>query len=241
MKIKKKGAHKVHPAMNLFRTGKQGFAVILILAIMFVTVGSGYTVYAENPNEEAGPVTNIENDMQSDVSVTGSNSFGALLAESIDEERQEQQENDGYNIFSIEMLDKDATVSFEAGEDCTLVVGIYDEAGNKMLASGSMEVSADETEAIVPIETDEMPEYFYIKGFLVDTDNYNPLCTVYESPNYTREMQEFFQKTTADFNEEKVINFDDDENNNFAVCEDTTKVIPVSEGLNFLQKWSIKI
>ena len=43
---------------------------------------------------------------------------------------------------------------------------------------------------------------------------------------YTQEMQEFLAKTTDDFDEEKVLNLDDDDTNNFAVYGDDTIIIP---------------
>lgn len=168
-----------------------------------------------------------------DVSIEGTNSFGNLLTSALTEKIDQQEENNGCNIFSVEMVETSmAAVSFETLQDCMLVVGIYDEAGEALLASGSLEVYAGETDTYVDIETDNMPEYFYIKGFLIDYDCFRPLCNAYESPNYTQEMQEFFAKTTDDFNQEKVLNFDDDKINNFAVFSEDTTIIPKTEDTN---------
>lgn len=168
-----------------------------------------------------------------DVSIEGTNSFGNMLTSSLDEKMDEQEDNNGYNVFSVEMADTTiAAVEFETLEDCTLVVGIYDEAGEAMLASGSTEVISGETDVYVDIETDSMPEYFYLRAFLVDTDCFRPLCTAYESPNYTQEMQEFFAKTTDDFDQDRVLNLDEDKTNNFAVYSEDTTVIPHTEGSN---------
>ena len=168
-----------------------------------------------------------------DVSIEGTNSFGNLLTSVLTEKIDQQEENNGCNIFSVEMVETSmAAVSFETLQDCMLVVGIYDEAGEALLASGSLEVYAGETDTYVDIETDNMPEYFYIKAFLIDYDCFRPLCNAYESPNYTQEMQEFFAKTTDDFNQEKVLNFDDDKINNFAVFSEDTTIIPKTEDTN---------
>ena len=45
---------------------------------------------------------------------------------------------------------------FESLENATLVVGIYDEAGGQMLASGTTEVLPEETTAVVEIETEKI-------------------------------------------------------------------------------------
>lgn len=48
-----------------------------------------------------------------------------------------------------------------------------------------------EQAASVTIDISAMPNYYYVKAFLIESDSFKPLCTSYESPNYTREMQEF--------------------------------------------------
>ena len=101
--------------------------------------------------------------------------------------------------------------SFENG---TLVVGIYDEDGIQMITSASSEVTPEQKNIIIELDSEKMPEYFYIKAFLADSNTLRPMCTAYESPNYTQEMQEFFAKTTDDFEQEKVLNLDEDKTNN---------------------------
>ena len=178
--------------------------------------------------------------MGNDVSIEGTNSFGNLLTESFDEKMNEQQENDGCNVFSAEVTGNEATVSFETTENCTLLVAVYDEAGEQMLASGSTEVTSEETEKTVTIETDSMPQYFYLRAFLVNTVTLRPLCTSYESPNYTQEMQEFLAKTVDDFDSEKVLNLDDDSTNNFAVYGEDTKVIQSDGTVNKVTKSDVE-
>lgn len=78
------------------------------------------------------------------------------------------------------------------------------------------------------------PDYFIIKAYLVENETYKPLCTEYTSPNYTKEMQEFFAKTTDDFEEEKVLNLDEDNTNNFAVYNDDIKLIEESSETNVI-------
>ena len=170
----------------------------------------------------------------SDMTIESTNSFGSLLASELTEKQAEQLANNGCNIFSVEMDGTMATVSYQTVVDCTLVVGIYDESGTTLYATGTAEVSPDERETVVTIETDEMPQYFYVKGYLADSYILSPLCTVYKCPNYTQEMQEFFAKTVDDFDEQKVINFDDDRTNNFAVYDENTIIIPENEGYNIV-------
>ena len=167
--------------------------------------------------------------MESEISVQGTDSFGNMVAEAIDNKVEQQEENEGCNIFGITMSGTEAEGDFETNKAASLVVGIYDEAGIKMVASGHAEVTTDEKTVKINIEDGQLPDYYYVKGFLVDPETYEPYCTAYETPNYTREMQEFFSKTTEDFAGHEILNLDDDTTNNFAVYADGTYVVKESE------------
>ncbi len=185
--------------------------------------------------EESSETESTESEkamLKNDISVKGTNSFGTFFANELEEAAAEQEENNGHNVFSIEVTDATAIVTFETIEDCTLVVGVYDETGTKMLGAGSLEVYHGETTAIVDIEIESMPQYFYLRGFLVENDSLRPLCTAYESSLYTQEMQEFLAKTTEDFDAEKVLNLDEDSTTNFAVYSDETIIVSQSTGAN---------
>lgn len=182
--------------------------------------------------EENGISTGTDVTIGDTLSVEGTDSFSMFLAEMVGTEIVEQVESNGCNIFSIEVSGSTAIVTFETTQHAALVVGIYDESGTAMLASGRVEVSPDETAAYVDIKTDAMPDYFYLKGFLMDSDCKRPLCTAYASPNYTREMQEFLAKTTDDFEQNRVLNLDEDKTNNFAVYNEDIIIIPWNEGSN---------
>ena len=165
-----------------------------------------------------------------DVRISGTNSFGRMLAYALDEKSNEQNDGNGCNIFSVEVEGNVAIVDYQSTEDCTLMVGIYSDDGVEMITSGTAEVSAEKEFAEVTLNTEEMPEYFYIRAFLVDSTMFRPLSVVYESPMYTQEMQEFLAKTTADFDEERVLNLDDDSTTNFAVYGENTILLDESDG-----------
>lgn len=170
--------------------------------------------------------------VDADISISAENSFGKLFKEVIESEQAEQQENNGYNIFSVEVVNNTATVQMETLNDCTLVVGIYEENSSIMSASANKMVSSQDKNVTLQFGT-ALPSYFTVKAFLVD-DTMHPLCAVYENPNYTKEMQEFLAKTTKDFDEEKVLNLDTDITNNFAVYSGDTKIISHSADTNQL-------
>ena len=200
-------------------------ATLLANVFLITTAVQTITAGAETRISAAENIS-ISND---DINVESTNSFGSILAKEISAEQEEQLANNGCNVFSIEMDGTQANVEFQTVDDCTLVVGVYDETGETLLATGSTEVLRNQTKTAVNIEIDAMPEYFYLKGYLIESTELAPMCTVYENPNYTQKMQEFFSKTVDDFDAERVLNFDNDPTNNFAVYEENTILIPQND------------
>ena len=180
----------------------------------------------EEQTEELQETEKTDARVTSELMVRGTDSFGSMFAQEFSGVVAEQAENNGCNVFSIDMSGNQASVSFETTQDATLVVAVYDENGNQMLASGKKNVTNTETETTVTINSGTIPQYYLVRGYLIETETLRPICTVYESSMYTQEMQEFLAKTTDDFDEEKVLNLDDDDTNNFAVYGDDTIIIP---------------
>ena len=168
--------------------------------------------------------------MNNSVSAYGTDSFGNMMSDIVNDEAEKIIQNEGYNIFSVivggeELNDNEALVSFETLEDATIIVALYDDACEQMLLSEKINVYKDETIAIVEFDTEDIPETFYIKAYLVNEESLRPLSNVYESAVYTQEMQEFLNKTVDDFDEDRVLNFDDSVDNNFAVYKENVEVI----------------
>lgn len=208
----------------------------LAFILIFAMLASGElqtVVYAGTRSlqeDSHGSGLNIDDEL----TVEGSGSFGNLLAADFKKEAKTQQENNGCNIFSVDMEGTTAKVSLETVKDATLVVGFFDEDGIKLLASASAPVKAGQKEAAVSV-TEKLPQYFYLRAFLADS-NQRPLCTSYGSSLYTKEMQELLKKKTTDFDKDKVLNLDNDTANNFAVYSDNTKIISQENGKNTVTK-----
>lgn len=211
---------------------KQKIAIIMSIIIILSNILPQEVLQTVTASEkDIIPNTSSTQYIQNGISVEGNNDFGNLLEKKLTEKTTKQTENEGNNIFSIEMSGQTANVSFETTEYASLVVCIYNEDGTEMLSSAAKDVSAGETETKVIIE-ESLPQYFYLRSFLVDSETLRPLCTSYETPNYTQEMQEFLAKTTDDFEQERVLNLDEDKTNNFAVYSDETKIIKQTENEN---------
>lgn len=206
---------------------KRALALLLIVSTMLATIGqSDRNVWA---NENAVQLDTVTEDT---IQTEATSSFGNLLNKELEEKLDEQKENAGYNILALEMTGVTANVTLEALEECELIVGIYDESGTTMLGSGTVDVPENAENATVTIDIDAMPTYFDVKAYLVDSETLEPLCQVFDCPNYTQEMQEFLQKTVSDFDEDQVLNLDDSADNNFAVFQDDVKYVEEQENVN---------
>ena len=202
-------------------------AITLIFSVFSVSAGA----------VSADEKSNLQNaNVQDNLSVSGTNSLGTMLANEIADKNEETEDNNGYNVFSVAVSGNNAVVSFETITDATLLVAIYNESCDTLIATGTTEVTNGETEKNVTLDTNDMPQYFYVKGYLIDTTTNKPLCTAYSSPMYTKDMQEFLSKTTDDFEENKVLNFNNDDDNNFAVYKDEVKLVDESGGTNKVTK-----
>ena len=161
--------------------------------------------------------------------VKAANSFGKALMGAVPMEVVDVGENFGSSIDEIIINGTQAEVSFYTpmAEECTLVVGIYDESGDRQIATGSTDITVGDMRTTVSIEG-SLPEYFLVRGFLIEKDSLRPLCNSYESSDYTQVMQEFYAKSINDFGELPVLNLDEDISNNFIVFCDGVKVIQKS-------------
>ena len=169
-----------------------------------------------------------------DVTVQGTNGFGTLLSKEIQEAETEDGSSEyeaGYSVTDLVIEDAAAYVTYSSMEDALLVVALYTEDGMQMLTSATVEVSPEDTEAVLYFE-DAMPEYFMASAYLMDTYDYSPLCASYDTPMYTQDMQELLESTVEDYDEDRVLNLDDDNTTNFAVYAEATRVIEAVAGCN---------
>ncbi len=198
----------------------------MISQIIFPAGNPEFTQAAETGNKE-NTMLETEN-----MSVVGTDSFGEMLSQALSQET-EQEENQSCHISDITVEGNAAAVSLETDREATLVVGIYTEDGMEMTASGITQVTPDTETVTVDIAAEEMPQYFLVRAFLLDSD-YSPLCLAFESSLYTEEVQDILKKTVNDFDQDKVLNLDDSVDNNFAVYKESVKQIKTGTGKNHI-------
>ena len=206
---------------------KKLISMLLVTVMLCTSVIIPVSATEEQTQTTDSTTTSIEND---DLTVTGTNSFGNLLSDKIQESSSEMTDT-GSRISDIQIEGTTATVTYSALEDCTILVGIFDETTDQLLASGKSKVSKNVQTAVITIETDAMPEYYKIKAYMLNGDN-SPIATEYNSPLYTKEIQDLKKKTIHDFGDSEVLQLGEEEDTNFAVFKEGTKIIKYQEGYN---------
>ncbi len=205
---------------------KKLISLFLAAVILATTVLSAVPVGAEN--SDASVETGNDN-----LTVEGTNGFGDLLSEDILESQEESEEEykEGYTVTDIVIEGNIATVTYDSLEAANLVVALYTEDMVQMICSANTVVDPEEKEARVTFEG-EMPEYFMAAAYLLDTYDMSPLCPMYDTPLYTKDMQDLLNSTVNDYDEELVLNLDESEETNFAVYAEDTVVVEESQGVN---------
>ena len=160
-----------------------------------------------------------------DVMVEGTNSFGTLLANTVQNDPQTQSETQPNRICDLQFNGSLATVEYTSVQAARLVVAVYTEDGSKMLGSGTREVSPEDTLADVEIEIGTMPKYYSAAAYLLDIQTNDPLSPEFRTQLYTKTVQDIKNSTVADYDPERVLNLDDDDTTNFAVFGENTILV----------------
>lgn len=206
------------------KTVKRIFAILLAV-VMLLSVAPVSVFAKENVTD--GTAEGV----MSDVNLKATNSVGELVTKALEKNGLDAESE--YGVTGLDFDGKTATVTGFAKENCALIVAIYDENSNRMLASGIGEFSEDEQTASVEISTTQMPEYFVAYAFLLD-ENGSALCDKFTSREHTHDFEEFYEKTVDDFDKDKVINLDENRESNFVVLTEGAETVDAQNGKNKL-------
>lgn len=166
--------------------------------------------------------------IKNDVTMEGTNSFGTLLANTVQNDTQSQSEGEDSRICDLQIEGTLATVEYTTDRAAKVVVAIYTEDGATMLGSGVTEVVPEDTQTVVEIQIASMPQYYSAAAYLLDAETNDPLSPVFRTQLYTKVVQDLKNSTVEDYDPERVLNLDNSNTTNFAVFGENT--ILVQEG-----------
>lgn len=208
------------------RTVKRILAVLLT-AVMLLSVAP-MSVFAK------GNEPDVENGTQAEIKQT--NSLSKMLAEATD--MSQVAMDSPYYISEMTFDGKIANVRYYNEQDCLLAVAVYDESTGQMLDSAVELVEAESVTADITMNFD-LPEHFLAKAFLLDENN-AALCKELVCRTYTTEYEKIASLTVNDFDEDKVVNLDEDEDNNFVVLSDNVISINGTSKVNVLSSSDVE-
>lgn len=194
---------------------KKILALLLALVMCLEPVG----------NVAAAKMTGREqDDVMSDagsLEMSGNDSVGHLLAETLSEEqgRQEALAESGDYITELEVSGNQASVDFCTTTNAEVIVAIYEEKTGRMIGSGKTVVGTQDFSANMSIDTgsNTMPQYFIATAYLLDVETHYPLCEELTVDLYTENMQKLLSSTVNDYPDNPVVNLDENLSTNFAV------------------------
>lgn len=208
------------------RTVKRILAVLLT-AVMLLSVAP-MSVFAK------GNEPDVENGTQAEIKQT--NSLSKMLAEATD--MSQVAMDSPYYISEMTFDGKIANVRYYNEQDCLLAVAVYDESTGQMLDSAVELVEAESVTADITMNID-LPEHFLAKAFLLDENN-AALCKELVCRTYTTEYEKIASLTVNDFDEDKVVNLDEDEDNNFVVLSNNVISINGTSKVNVLSSSDVE-
>ncbi len=139
-----------------------------------------------------------------------------------------------YSITGIDIIDDKAYVTVNANSKSILVLSFLDENTSDLITSAAA-YTPDYCEMVnieVPLPSN-LPQYFIVEAQLIN-DNNDPLCDSFRFIEYTSAYEEFKNLTVNDFEGQTVINYDEDETNNFGVLAPETKILESNDNVNIV-------
>lgn len=203
---------------------------IISIMVVFAIIISMMSICMTTANAEDN--VNSYEATAENINISSSNSLGNMLASEYEESLDENSTDfSGNMIYEVEVENNTAYVELQALTDARLIVALYDENSEEMFFSGTADVTEDDKVVFVNFDG-KMPDYFLVRVYLIDANTNVPLCKHYEFDTYTKSMQEFFAKSTDDFADERILNLDNDNTDNFLVYNDNTVLVENTNGKN---------
>ncbi len=138
-----------------------------------------------------------------------------------------------YSVSDLVVEGNNIVATVNANSTAVLVIEVVSEEGETLTTlSAQTPMYCEYAQISVPVDI-TLPEYFILRAVLYDF-NSEPLCDVFESIIYTSAYEAFSSKTVNDYDSELVVNFDDDETDNFGVITDEVKKIELDGVHNLL-------
>ncbi|SEH42029.1 Leucine rich repeat-containing protein [Ruminococcus flavefaciens] len=179
-------------------------------------------VHAETQADAA----DASNDSDTDINTGGI--LGDLMSDQFKEISNEQTEahNSDYSIYKIEYDAnmENLIVDYTAKNDSTIFIGFFNDEGTQLYTSLNVDAPAEKKTQVIAEKPEGLPEYYLIKAFMV-SKFCEPLTETCTYDKCTKAVQDIISKTADQFDDKKVLRFNENDNNNFLVTKDEYEII----------------
>ncbi|WP_037272792.1 leucine-rich repeat domain-containing protein, partial [Ruminococcus flavefaciens] len=190
---------------------------------------------------EAQTATEKTRPISSDYDIKSTNSLGTFFKHAAAEEEvqnplAENACNSQFQITSLEFDIETGTVRIASTQqtEAKIVVSFINDETSENVLSVETSVSAGElVNSELKTDASKLPRYYLVKAQLFDPLN-RPVGKPYTLSRYSKEYQEILATDINDFDQEQVVNLDEDETTNFLVLNEDTVIAESSEEQNTL-------
>uniref|UniRef100_UPI00048CE0F0 leucine-rich repeat domain-containing protein n=1 Tax=Ruminococcus flavefaciens TaxID=1265 RepID=UPI00048CE0F0 len=194
-----------------------------------------------NAGQEANAATTKGKPAAADYEVKSTNSLGnffqnAAAKEDVQNPLTENACNSQFQITSLEFDSETGTVRVASTQqtEAKIVVSFVNDETSENVFSVETTVEAGKLiNSELKADASKLPQYYLVKAQLFDPLN-RPAGKPYTLSRYTKEYQEILATDIHDFDQEQVVNLDEDETTNFLVLNEDTVKAESSEEQNNL-------
>ncbi|MCR5599881.1 MAG: leucine-rich repeat protein [Ruminococcus sp.] len=182
-------------------------------------------------------------DSSSETQLKGNNSFGKFIEKTASEDKNEgirplslKADPENYKVANLDfdLVSGKLTAVTSQSSACILKISfINDDNENDVYEMTSPVSQGERCETILSVDKSMMPEFFKVTAVLTDVYG-NELSETFSISKYMRFMQELSKATVDDYNEDYVVNLDNDDTTNFFVLNEETVIADISDNENTL-------
>ena len=197
---------------------------ILSFLMACVMLGTGFPFTAFATEKEDATKSSKNASINDDYSIESDSSFGDIISDALNKYK-DTDENKDYSVTDVQTDNKTNTISatINAKEDCSINVGVYEEKTNDLVFSSVDNVESGQSTVNIKSEED-LPDNYVVKAVLTDSSS-EPISTVYTDNDNTTWYQDYCDTSVDDFKDDRVVNLNDDKNDNFMVFRDDVNII----------------
>lgn len=212
---------------------KKLFAGIMAAALCVTTLAP---VYAEENEKESEKDQDAQ--VLDEIGYTATNSLGKYIFEHQNSDDDEADEkNEMYSVDMLTVSDDGSSVTATTSQvsDCTLRIRICpDDGKNIPAAEYSTDLSAGkQIDTVININKETLPESYITEAVLTGMFD-REISNVFTDTSHQKESLEIAGMTASDFEDDRVLNLDDDSKSNFIVLSDETVFAKTTETSNIL-------